>query len=338
MRLSSLCYVQSFDPAVLSNRSRSLHYTADHLAHALFTTGRAPGDQTAHGFTSVFEWLHRVSIIPAYLRGGPTGDVTKSQLAQELDRSEKVGLSYSLGQAMTFIFCESCLSVPYLMHHDRYARHYNLAYAAGNTRPDLIGEGPSGWIVAEAKGRSNAMESALYAKLQTQKRSVRSINGTPPWVALGCVTSFPAPRRRLQINAFDPAETSQEAIDLELPYDNFLLAYYAPFIAALDFGEPIPGNDRYEVVQFQGTGVRLGLLRPIANAVRAQQERIVSRSQSSGPFRRSTEFPQVEGLAAAIEAARSAGDETSMTTFGDGSAFRTTWDDMLSLGEEGPLF
>src|SRR5665213_2537158 len=81
-----------------------ISFTTDDLAHALFVTGRAPGDQARFGTASVWEFIHRASIIPAYVRRAPSGALTRSRLALDLDRSEKVALSYSLGQAMTAIF------------------------------------------------------------------------------------------------------------------------------------------------------------------------------------------------------------------------------------------
>src|SRR5690242_15958709 len=69
------------------------------LAWSLFVTGRAPGDEYLHGRQSFWEFLHRVTLVPAYVRVTARA-LTRSGLALDLDRSEKVNLSYSLGQAM----------------------------------------------------------------------------------------------------------------------------------------------------------------------------------------------------------------------------------------------
>ena len=42
-------------------------FNYNELAHALFTTGRAPGDQRSHGSASVWEFIHRAALIPAYI-------------------------------------------------------------------------------------------------------------------------------------------------------------------------------------------------------------------------------------------------------------------------------
>lgn len=71
-----------------------LDFTTDDLAHALFVTGRAPGDRYAFAAASFWEFVHRTSIIPSYIRWRG-GQLLRSRLAMELDRSEKVGLSYA---------------------------------------------------------------------------------------------------------------------------------------------------------------------------------------------------------------------------------------------------
>jgi hypothetical protein len=145
------------------NGTHRLIFTADALAHALFTTGRAPGDAAGHGWTSVFEWLHRVALMPAYLRRRRDGRITRSDLARELDRSEKVALSYAVGQAMTGIFATQLLDVRFLMHVDRYGGSYQLVVPPNTkSRPDPFGQRRTGgWVVAEAKGRSTPIDADL---------------------------------------------------------------------------------------------------------------------------------------------------------------------------------
>ena len=60
-----------------------------------------------------------MSLIPAYVRRSYRGELVRSRLASDLDRSELVGLSYALGQAMTAVFCRLELSVAHLLHNDR---------------------------------------------------------------------------------------------------------------------------------------------------------------------------------------------------------------------------
>lgn len=101
-------------------------------------------------------------------------------------------------------------------------------------RPDLFGILPGGWLVAEAKGRSNAMEKSLKLTLEKQKRAIKTINGAAPDIAVGCVASFHPKRNVMRVDAFDPEEDESDAVHMELDRDKFCLAYYAPFILAID--------------------------------------------------------------------------------------------------------
>jgi hypothetical protein len=143
----SVGYPASGFPAGTLARSGSLAFAAADLAHALFVTGRAPGNRASFGAASLWELFHRVSLIPAYVRLRSGGRLTRSRLAVELDRSEKVALSYALGQAMTGVFCERLLSVSHMMHVERYASRHNVVFGPTRQRPDLFGMGPpGGWL------------------------------------------------------------------------------------------------------------------------------------------------------------------------------------------------
>ena len=253
-------------------RIGSLRFSANDLAHALFTTGRAPGNQATYGRASFWEFMHRASLIPAYIRRTPDGRLVRSKLARELDRSEKVGVSYALGQAATGIFCRQLLSIPFLMHIDRYGDRYDLAYAVTRKRADLFGCTVSrDWVVAEAKGRSNSMEYELRGKLVEQKRSVVSIAGQLPALALGCVASFPPDASVMRVDAFDPEPEGLEPFSINADLDRYMLAYYEPFIVAIDAGEgdeaaesPSPIRSTY----IPAVGIRIGLFGAIEQRVR----------------------------------------------------------------------
>ena len=254
-------------PAAVSRRG-VLKCTGGDLAHALFVTGRAPGDRMAHGLSSVWEWIHRVSLIPAYVRQDAAGGLLRSTLAESLDRSEKIAGSYALGQALTGIFCQQRLNVTHLMHVDRYASRWNVVFGAGRSRPDLIGMTLSGeWVVAEAKGRSNSIEPGLARKLHNQKGMIREVDGRPPHVSLGCVASFPVLREGqhgpLRVDAVDP-EPSEEAISLEIDPGRFARTYYEPFEAAIAMGQRSDlSSDDVVVVDLPAIRLSVGLRRDL---------------------------------------------------------------------------
>lgn len=299
-------------------RIGSITFSSGDLAHALFATGRAPGDQLIHGAASVWEFLHRSSLIPAYIRRNQVGRLVRSRLALTLDRSEKVAVSYALGQALTGVCCQRLLSVRFLMHIDRYADRYNIRFGNTRQRADLFGPAPVGWLVAEAKGRSNSIESDLPAKLVSQKQSVVSIKGWPPSLAIGCATSFPPSYPVLRVDLFDPEPSgSPEPISVPVDLDRFILAYYEPFIAALDTGVTVGGPEvtsRIDYVQFQPLRLRIGLLRAIEDRVR-----LAIRGELGGLA------SSIFSLLAAVE--------PSETMFPDGTVVETQWEGSLTLND-----
>lgn len=304
-----------FPPGMIA-RVGSVGFTADDLAHALFTTGRAPGDQLSHGKASVWEFIHRVSVIPAYIRRDRDQHLVRSRLARELDRSEKVALSYALGQAVTGIFCQKILSIPFLMHVDRYAERYGVMFGSGK-RADLIGYDSSlGWSVAEAKGRSNSMEPGLRQKLVAKKRSVVSIEGSPPALALGCVASFPPRVPWLRIDAIDPELEEIEPTAISVDLDRYMLAYYEPFTAAIDAGEADAGDDDAELspvrsVRFPGLNLRVGLLGSVDQRVRRA---IAGNREGLG-----------ESILSELATSR------HVTPFPDGTLIETDWEEALTV-------
>lgn len=294
----------------------TLAFTSDDLAHALFTTGRAPGDRARHGSASFWEFIHRASLIPAYLRRASMRAVHKSALAQDLDRSEKVGLSYAIGQAMTAIYCRQQIGVAFPMHVDRYAGHHGVSFNLGRKRPDLFGLSASGdWIVAEAKGRSNGMESGLPATLAAQKSMIKSINGQKPAVALGCVSSFPVlypgAWDRLHVDVVDPPQEAQ-AVAIVVDLDHYWRAYYAPFVLAASAGVAVDDRPGYVASRFPGLGLQVGVSTSIRELV-------------IGP-----EPITADRIGSAL-AESAADDGEAPIGAPDGTLVETSWDDALAI-------
>jgi len=289
-----------------------LSFTTDDLAHALITTGRAPGDQARYGASSAYEWLHRASLIPAYIRRAYHGGLVRSRLALDLDRSELVGLSYALGQAMTAVFCRMEVSVSHLLHVDRYANQYGLWFGT-RKRADLFGLSPNGWVVAEAKGRSRSTESTLRGKMEAQKRSVLSIRGTVPWLSLGCVASFPIRNGGMQVDAFDPDEAEVDAIVIPATVDTFMLAYYLPFLALVDVGSSETSGDAMVASSFAGFGLRVGVLRAVHQRVRNATE------------------GGTQGLGEDLQAILSNAPLNELGLFPDGTIVTTDWTESISI-------
>jgi hypothetical protein len=234
------------------------------LAHALFVTGRAPGDRARFGLASRFEALHRTSIVPSYLKFR-AGGIYRSPLANSLDRSEKAGLSYNLGQALTQIFCQQALGVPHLLHFDRYqATHgVRLVSQATRHRPDFLGR-PTGsphWVVAESKGRSQKYERTLPADIATQKSVVRSVAGCAPFVSMGSIAFVDSKTDQVSLHVVDPPENEVAGVDVTVDDRLFLLAYYGPFLELFDSVQAVRTDDfeNTAVVTLTDLQLRVGL-------------------------------------------------------------------------------
>ncbi|MFJ4874600.1 hypothetical protein ACIP93_05240 [Streptomyces sp. NPDC088745] len=306
---------KNFPSSVVQRRTDLITFPVDDLAHALFVTGRAPADRATHGATSFFEWIHRVALAPAYLRMGPGGRLMRSDLARELDRSEKVALSYTLGQAMTGVFSERVLSVRFLMHVDRYASRHHLVFSqTTKKRADMFGQKKDGgWIVAEAKGRSGVVDWKLEQKMIEQKGTIKSIAGMAPDFTFGCAAHFPKLNdgsEPLAILAIDPPEFEEEAINLPITQDKFIQTYYEPFLMALEQGGPREENGGFLVADFQPLQLRIGVLRSVVDRV----------DRARNGF--------LEGLHADVTTLLSeqVPEELPPGHFLDGTMIRTNWD------------
>ena len=311
-------YHASGFPAGMVNSNDYIQFYENELIHALFTVGRAPGDRLSYGEASVWELLHRSSLVRAYIRQDNSQHLVLSRLASDLDRSEKVAVSYAIGQAMTAIFSRQLLPVQYLMHVERYASRWSVRFAS-RKRPDLFGFGARGWIVAEAKGRSTSPDASLRASLRAQKASIVSIQGRPPVLAIGCVAYFSAEVPWLRLDVFDPEPREIESMAINVDIDRFFFTYYEPFITAIDIGdsdrEVDQGQDADIIsARFEPFALRIGLLRTV--------EQLVRRARDQG---------NLAGLSQAILAAL--GTLSSSSVFPDGSFVEANWNNSISIND-----
>lgn len=262
-----------FPSGVLPVNDRSLEFTTADLAHALFATGRAPGDRLKYGKASVWEWLHRASLIPAYLRRHYDASLRRSRLATELDRSELAAVSYAIGQAATGIFCNQKLGVSHVLHVDRYAHSEGVQFIPRTRqRPDLFGLSANGWIVAEAKGRTRGVTSEAIAKIAEQKRVIGSIGGQAPYLTIGCIASFPPPLDAMRLDAIDPIEERPELINIPMNLDQFMLSYYSPLLDLIDSGGAVEVSDDYISGRFVDLRLEVLLRGEVYRQVRRAQE------------------------------------------------------------------
>jgi hypothetical protein len=125
--------------------------------------------------------------------------------------------------------------------------------------------------VAEAKGRSRGVEASVVRKLQVQKRSVRTVEGKEPWLAVGTVAHFG--KDALEINAYDPSELDDavEPIDIAIDRSQYFRAYYLPFLRAIESGSETEGPDGYLVAASRLGQLNIGLPETIVDALRRDE-------------------------------------------------------------------
>ncbi|WDQ00109.1 hypothetical protein PVK74_30540 [Micromonospora chalcea] len=216
---------------------------------------------------------------------------------------------------MTALFCRNALSVTHLMHVDRYANHHGITFGNTRKRPDLFGPAPSGWVVAEAKGRSRAMETTLRTKLRQQKRSIAAIGGVRPWIALGCVAAFPKDEVGMRVHTVDPVEDGPEPVEIPASVDDYMLAYYAPFVLAIDAGDAVVRDDRTVAARFASIGV----------TVRVWSDIYMRVHQAAAG--------RVEGLYQDLQQMLDEGLSQPLGLLSDGTAVETAWPVVVSASD-----
>jgi hypothetical protein len=155
------------------------------------------------------------------------------------------------------------------------------------------------------------MEADLRTKLEAQKRAIASIDGQPPELALGCVASFPSKMNSMFLNVFDPVEDEPESIQIRIDLDRFLLAYYEPFVAAVDAGQRAEGPDGYIVSEIGPLGLSVGLRESIYGAVK---------QRAAG----------TDGLLRILDGVL---DDLPSSVLTDGTFVRVGWDDALTTAD-----
>ena len=215
-----------------------LNFDWSDLVWASITVGRWRTDIFTHGVYSAWEAIQRSGVIYAHLREDPTGRISRSTLYADLDRSEKVAVSYYVGMAVAKLVADAQLGVAWLMHVNRYYHALRMTFVGQRRmRPDLVGPDPQlRWVVAEAKGRSGGLDRQALAKMAAQKRSVRSIAGCSPYLAIGSLAYFN--QGSLAARVVDPDELTPEPVDYGFDLDLFFWAYYQPLVALFADAEP----------------------------------------------------------------------------------------------------
>lgn len=264
----------SFPPGTLPNGSSICTFSWADLVWAAITVGkRELYHVTRHGQYSAFEIAFRSAILFANLKETPNGWITRSDVYEGLDPSEKAATSYFIGLTIGKLLAELYLDVPWLMHLDVY-RHRVQAQLTGRSRPDLIGQDSSHrWVVLESKGRTGERDDNAFGQAKRQAQQITAIGGQPPHLRIGLLADF----RDGQLAAEwqDPSADERKAVSIDVSEDDITNAYYRPFETLLAQREAevarvtIEGLP-YDTVPVRDADLRIGI-RPDVRAVRERR-------------------------------------------------------------------
>ncbi|MEV6876603.1 hypothetical protein [Amycolatopsis sp. NPDC051128] len=118
------------------------------------------------------------------------------------------------------------------------------------------------------------------------------------------------------MDAYDPEKDGDEPVEFPVTRDRFVLAYYLPFLRAVELGEQESG-DVFSSARFENVGLRVRLPRLLADRLRAAEQ------------------GDVEGLDEDVRALLDDVTSREVGVFSDGTVVEADWQDALQLADWG---
>lgn len=240
------------------------------IVWAAITTGKpSHSSLLAHKWHSLADIIVRSHTIYANLRQ-ESKYLKRSSLYDALDPTEKGAVSYFLGMAMAKLFATKQFDVAWLFHVSQATRHgTTITFSKGTkSQPDLIGQTTNGeWVIIEAKGRTNGLDLSAVAKAKAQTGMISTINGSIPSLRIALQVYFD---EMLNVFIEDPIDTHEDAIAIDINYDDALYNYYAPAELLITKGpvsvEEIAGIN-YATRTDENSGITIGLDESLINNI-----------------------------------------------------------------------
>ncbi|MCP1760973.1 hypothetical protein [Bradyrhizobium japonicum] len=206
---------------------------------------------------------------------------------RNLEQTEKVGVSFLLGQAFTHWFAQERMDIAFLLHVAGFGSATWGTSSAGaspktgaspplpNSRPDFIGMKKAEMHVFESKGRIRRPAQSAIAKALGQVSALRSIDGTQP--ATRCATFFTLKASGAEGQVIDP---EADAAGLELTFDpwEMIAETYSFFLDGENAGLPDPASEGY-VGREIDAGVYYAVDKKVLDAVAGQAPTSTSERQ-----------------------------------------------------------
>lgn len=241
--------------------SASLTASWTDIVWSAITAGK-PGAShlLAHRWHSFADLVVRSHTVYASLRQRGQS-VDRSSLYDSLDPTEKGATSYFMGMAMAKLFASELFDTPWLFHVSMAsAVGASLSYKRGSkSQPDLIGQNSSGgWIVVEAKGRTNGLDSVALTKAKAQTEMIRTINGLPPSLRVALQVFF---TDHMAVRIDDPSDARPDALEINLDMNTALSRYYAvaKAITTKPSTREVVRQQEFETVFDEDAGITIGL-------------------------------------------------------------------------------
>lgn len=180
---------------------------------------------TKHGIYSTYEIINRAMLIWTSLKL-ESNFLQKTNIYKEMDPTEKVFISFSLGMAMSKLLACKLLGVHWLQHVAYVNKHISTRKKT-RSRPDLIGLNKrQEFVVFEAKGRSNKYDDAAQITAKNQTKVISKINGKYPILRVACQSYFD---EYLKVYIQDPEDISVNSLEVETDLNHYLKGYYSLF-------------------------------------------------------------------------------------------------------------
>ncbi|MCF4172730.1 hypothetical protein [Vibrio sp. McD22-P3] len=193
---------------------------------AAITVGKRNSAQiSTHGVFSIYEIINRSTLIWSTLKQNAK-KLEKSGIYTDMDPTEKVFVSFSLGMVMSKLFALKLLGVPWLEH----VANVNSSITTKKqtkSRPDLIGLNPrKEFVIFEAKGRTNNFDNAAQRTAKEQTKVIHKIGMSQPILRVACQSYF---KNSLKVFIEDPEEIQDESINIEVSEKDYFQSYYSLF-------------------------------------------------------------------------------------------------------------
>lgn len=206
---------------------------------------------------------------------------------RNLEQTEKVGVSFLLGQAFTHWFAQDRMDIAFLLHVAGFeSTTWGTSSAAAppktgasppspKSRPDFIGMKKAEMHVFESKGRVRRPAQSAIGKALGQVSALRSIGGTQP--ATRCATFFTLKASGAEGQVIDP---EADAAGLEVTFDpwEMITETYSFFLDGENAGLPDPVGEGY-VGREIDAGVYYAVDKKVLDAVAGQAPTSMSERQ-----------------------------------------------------------